>query len=114
MWYGLPHGAQIIIAKFMRHKSPLWFKIHRAVQSVGLLFVVAAFIIAVSAFNVFKAGHAPMNLVHGLIGMVVMLLGVLQPINAFFRPHATNPVSVIEPSQPQTPLCASACLCVAY
>eukprot|EP00419_Tripos_fusus_P012797 CAMPEP_0172668790 /NCGR_PEP_ID=MMETSP1074-20121228/9275_1 /TAXON_ID=2916 /ORGANISM="Ceratium fusus, Strain PA161109" /LENGTH=355 /DNA_ID=CAMNT_0013485477 /DNA_START=70 /DNA_END=1137 /DNA_ORIENTATION=+ len=81
----LPMG--VAVAKFLRHRDPLWFKIHRACQMIGLIVAIAGAIIAFTQFNVFQAGYPAKNLAHGTMGAIIMTLGILQPINAFFRPH---------------------------
>ena len=40
----LPMG--VTIAKTMRHRNPLWFKVHRACNVLGLVFATVGFIIA--------------------------------------------------------------------
>jgi len=77
----LPIG--VFIARFGRIKNPLWFKIHRAVQVTGLLLAIAGFVIA---FLMVATGHL-LAVPHSFIGLIVMALGIQQPINAFFRPH---------------------------
>jgi len=82
----LPSGT--LIAKFYKHRpGGLWFKLHRGIQMLGLLLAVIGWIIALMNFNVFKdVGFR--NYQHGICGMVVMVLGILQPLNALIRPHA--------------------------
>jgi len=81
----LPSGT--ILAKFFKHRPDgLWFKLHRAIQSFGLLLAIIGWIIALMNFNVFlDVGFR--NYQHGICGMVVMILGILQPLNAIARPH---------------------------
>ena len=81
----LPSG--VLIAHFLRHRDPLWFKLHRAIQVCGLCLALAGFIIAVTQFDVFAQGYYAPAQAHGSCGLVVMVLGLLQPINAYFRPH---------------------------
>jgi len=80
-WGGLiPFG--ILAARYMdRGAGPLWIKIHKASQVSGLLIALGAWIIAIVDFDT-AAGEA-----HGIIGLIVMVLGLLQPMNAFVRPH---------------------------
>lgn len=82
----LPSGT--LIAKFFKHRPDgLWFKLHRGIQFLGLLLAVIGWAIALVNFNVFMdVGFN--NYRHGICGMVVMVLGLLQPINALIRPHA--------------------------
>lgn len=89
--WGLLLPSGVIAAKTLRHKGPVWFKLHRGVQVTGLLLATIGWIIALSRFNVFIAGGAKLSLIHGSLGMVVMSLGLLQPLNAFFRPHPSKP-----------------------
>ena len=83
----LPLG--VISAHFLRHRpNGLWFKIHRPMQMAGLSVAFIGWMIAIFRFDVFSAGPKKnLSFVHGTLGMVVMTLGLLQPINAFFRPH---------------------------
>jgi hypothetical protein len=81
----LPSGT--ITARFFKHRPDgLWFKIHRALQIFGLLLALAGWVIALVSFSVF-GNKGLTNYRHGICGMVVMVLGLLQPINAFLRPH---------------------------
>ena len=82
----LPSGT--LIAKFFKHRPDgLWFKLHRAIQFLGLLLAVIGWAIALRNFNVFMdVGFH--NYRHGICGMTVMILGLMQPLNALIRPHA--------------------------
>lgn len=81
----LPSGT--LLAKFYKHRPDgLWFKLHRGIQVFGLLLAIVGWIIALINFNVFK-DYGFRNFQHGICGMVVMLLGILQPLNALIRPH---------------------------
>ena len=82
----LPSGT--LLAKFYKHRPDgLWFKLHRSIQMLGLLLAVIGWAIALVNFNVFlDVGFN--NYYHGICGMVVMILGILQPLNALIRPHA--------------------------
>jgi protein-S-isoprenylcysteine O-methyltransferase Ste14 len=88
----LPTG--VIIARLAKHKKPdgIWFKIHRALQVSGLVLALAGWVVALVQFDVFGAGIKDnISYVHGLLGSMVMALGLLQPLNAFIRPHAPAP-----------------------
>ena len=81
----LPLGA--IFARFFKHRpNGLWFSIHRPLQMVGLLVATVGWIIAITNFKVFGAPGFT-SYTHGVMGMLTMSLGFLQPINAFLRPH---------------------------
>lgn len=80
----LPNG--ILFARFFKHRPDgLWFKIHKFCQPIGLLFALAGWLIALINFDVFMDRDT--RFIHGLVGSIVMALGLLQPLNAYFRPH---------------------------
>lgn len=83
----LPMG--VITARLLRHRAHgLWFRIHRGVQSVGSIVATVGWMIAMANFDVFK--EFSKRSIHGGAGMLVMVLGLLQPLNAFFRPHIAD------------------------
>ena len=51
--------------------------------------------IAISNFSVFEPGYYSVAAAHGYMGCVVTVIGFLQPINAYFRPH-------VEKNQPKS------------
>lgn len=84
----LPSG--VVVAKFFRHRpNGLWFQIHRALQTIGLLCTIAGFVIAIRNFDVFQA-KGEISYQHGVMGATTMALGMFQPINALLRPHANE------------------------
>lgn len=87
----LPLGS--MLARFLKHRpDSLWFKLHRVVQTVGLIVALAGWIIALKNFDVFTPGNQGYNSYkHGVAGMVTMCLGLLQPLNAVLRPHHAAP-----------------------
>mmetsp|Transcript_69441 Transcript_69441/g.104770 ORF Transcript_69441/g.104770 Transcript_69441/m.104770 type:complete len:391 (-) Transcript_69441:64-1236(-) len=89
--WGLLLPSGVIIAKFLKHRPDgLWFRIHKPLQITGLIIALTGWIIALVNFNVFgDKGYT--NYYHGVMGCTVMTIGLLQPINAFFRPHAPEP-----------------------
>ena len=84
----LPGG--VIAARSLRHrKDDLWFERHKWMQAFGIFVALIGLIIALARFNVFVPGlEGTTGFIHGVCGLVVMGLGLLQPINACFRPHA--------------------------
>ena len=81
----LPMGA--IFAKFFKHRPDgLWFKIHRALQVLGLLFATVGWLVALTNFTSLN-DKGLNNYRHGVLGCVTMALGLLQPLNAVIRPH---------------------------
>jgi len=88
----LPLG--IITAVFLRHRpNGLWFKMHRTFQLVGLLFALVGWAIALKNFNVLGSGGGGTSALekkayaHAVCGTTAMCIGLLQPLNAIFRPH---------------------------
>lgn len=82
----LPLGVCIAVAG--RHRDPLWFKVHRAVNTAGLVIALIGFVIALDNFTVLDSADAGNKAYyHAIAGCIVMALGLLQPINALFRPH---------------------------
>lgn len=59
------------------------FQLHRGTQSVALVLATVGFFIAVVNFDSLPKGDS-----HKTFGIVVMVLGWLQPLNALVRPHA--------------------------
>ena len=84
----LPMG--VLIAHFLRHRDPTWFVIHRGIQFCGICFALSGFIIAVTQFSVFHPGYFAVAQAHGYMGCIVMTIGFLQPLNAYFRPHKSK------------------------
>lgn len=88
----LPLG--VITARFFRHRpDALWFKMHRVLQVVGLVIAIAGWAIALKNFNVLGSGGGTGSsedkgaYAHACCGTTAMCLGLLQPLNALFRPH---------------------------
>ena len=80
----------VLIAHFLRHRDPTWFVIHRGIQFCGICFALSGFIIAVTQFSVFHPGYFAVAQAHGYMGCIVMTIGFLQPLNAYFRPHKSK------------------------
>eukprot|EP00483_Globobulimina_turgida_P005558 UN05568 len=62
-----------------------WFKMHRSIQIMVVIFHLIAFIIAIVFVQDSDVKHFSNN--HMIMGLVVTILVMLQPLNAFFRPH---------------------------
>ncbi|XP_064603060.1 uncharacterized protein LOC135468627 [Liolophura sinensis] len=72
------------VARYARHRNPFWFYFHTTVQISGLCCSIAGFV-----FAVFSVQFDHFRFTHGILGLIVMILGILQPINAVLRPHKT-------------------------
>jgi len=66
-------------------------------QIVGCLLAMIGWIVALINFDVFGEGGEANYRAHGYIGNVIMSLTLLQPINAWLRPHKS-------PGEPRTPV----------
>jgi hypothetical protein len=65
-------------------EGPWWFMLHKVTQPLGL--VVALFgIVVILIYTRSHFGHAARS--HTIPGIIALTLGLLQPLNAFFRPH---------------------------
>lgn len=74
----LPLG--IVIARTLKDLDPLWFNLHKLFQVVGLMGAIVGYVIALLKFD------TPDDFRHRQVGLVVMVLGVFQPLNALVRP----------------------------
>ncbi|XP_017217320.1 cytochrome b561 and DOMON domain-containing protein At3g61750-like [Daucus carota subsp. sativus] len=80
----LPAGA--ITARYLRHKDPLWYYLHVALQFTGFLIVVAA--VAVGRL-LYGRLHASIP-AHRGIGFFTLVLSILQVLAFFVRPHVDS------------------------
>lgn len=80
--------AGIFAARFFKHAKPntgpsaRWFVVHKYVQSATGVLLLIGFGLGVYVSGTGSHFKEP----HGAIGLTVFLLGILQPINAYFRP----------------------------
>ncbi|KAK7258504.1 hypothetical protein RIF29_24083 [Crotalaria pallida] len=77
----LPVGA--IIARYFRHKDPLWFYLHSVIQLVGFIFGLATVLLGLQLYSKMHA-HIP---AHRGIGIFVLVLSILQILAFFLRPN---------------------------
>lgn len=73
-------------------ENGLWFKLHRAVQMLGVVLACAGFAVIVIGYKKAKMKH--FVLTHARVGLAVVVLAILQPLNAFVRPHKPGPDDV--------------------
>ena len=87
--WGVMIPIGVLVAGTLKDMDPLWFKIHQGGNMFGLMLALAAWILALIKFAPLNFGNEGDELgsAHTVIGMIVMILGIQQPINAFFRPH---------------------------
>ena len=77
----LPGG--VLIARYLKWKGKIWIKLHIGMQILGLAFGIAGLALALVQFGPLGGSLGG----HGLMGLLVSVLGVLQPINGFLRPN---------------------------
>jgi hypothetical protein len=91
----LPAG--VVVARTQRDNpakvqgAPLWFGLHRILQYTGWALQLAGFaiIVAQKGGSHFQSS-ATVGVIHMFFGLVIVIVGTLQPLNAFFRPHPTD------------------------
>ncbi|XP_042505780.1 cytochrome b561 and DOMON domain-containing protein At3g61750 [Macadamia integrifolia] len=76
----LPTGA--IIARYYKHRDPLWYYLHISIQFVGFIFGLAA---VVAGKVLYGKLHANVK-AHRGIGIFVLVLSILQILAFFIRP----------------------------
>eukprot|EP00762_Andalucia_godoyi_P004830 ANDGO_07236.mRNA.2 Cytochrome b561 and DOMON domain-containing protein At3g61750 len=94
--WGVLLQAGALIARYGKQmvgtKQPaLWFRLHRGLQITGLTFGLVAFVLGV----VSASGAKHFSFAHGIIGLIITILGVTQPLNALFRPHPGTPKRLV-------------------
>lgn len=85
--WGLLLPSGILIAKFGKHrKNAWWFKMHIALQPIGLIVSVIGWAIALVNFTTLEGGPG-ITFTHAVAGTITMALALLQALNGIFRPH---------------------------
>jgi len=77
----VPSG--VLIARYLKGAGPIWFQLHRAINSLGVLMFFIAWIIGL-------AEGSRTSKTHLSLGSIAVILGVLQVVNALLRPHAPD------------------------
>ncbi|CAK9140515.1 unnamed protein product [Ilex paraguariensis] len=77
----LPCGA--MVARHLKHRDPLWYYLHIAIQFVGFMFGLAAVVVGLSLYESMDANVPE----HRGIGIFVLALSILQVLAFFLRPH---------------------------
>ncbi|XP_076911249.1 cytochrome b561, DM13 and DOMON domain-containing protein At5g54830-like [Bidens hawaiensis] len=76
----LPGG--ILAARFTKHlPGDIWFKVHVYLQYAGLVITFLGILFAVAELHGFYLGS-----LHVKFGFLTILMGCMQPVNAYFRP----------------------------
>ena len=86
----LPWGAALANRARVVSGNGEWFKLHRRFQYVGWALQIVGF--AAIFAHVAQGSSAPSHFLstHAKLGLVVTIVGTLQPLNAMMRPHPTD------------------------
>lgn len=82
MGWGLFLPAGAIVARYLKHKDPLWFYLHAGIQFLGFILGLAAVVLGV---QVYKSMNADIP-AHRGIGIFALVLSILQIMAFFLRP----------------------------
>ncbi|XP_022757553.1 cytochrome b561 and DOMON domain-containing protein At3g61750-like [Durio zibethinus] len=77
----LPVGA--IVARYFKHKDPLWYYLHAGIQFLGFILGLAAVLLGIQLYRSMNA-EIP---AHRGIGIFVLVLSILQIMAFFLRPN---------------------------
>ena len=77
----------ILVANFCRAES-YWLPVHRATQSISVLLTTIGTIVIIAGVSE-TGGHHFIG-AHTFIGIVITVLAIMQPINAFMRPPSAE------------------------
>eukprot|EP00754_Rhynchopus_humris_P044739 Rhum_TRINITY_DN4364_c0_g1::Rhum_TRINITY_DN4364_c0_g1_i1::g.13851::m.13851 len=83
--WGVMSNIGVFAARYLKAAGPVWFKIHKTVMPLGLLFSTVGFGAIIASVS-----NKHFSFAHGGLGLAVMLLAYLQPLNAVIRPHAVG------------------------
>uniref|UniRef100_M4CTT6 Cytochrome b561 and DOMON domain-containing protein n=1 Tax=Brassica campestris TaxID=3711 RepID=M4CTT6_BRACM len=72
-----------ILARYLRHRDPLWYYLHISIQFTGFIFGLAAVILGIRLYNRIQ----PDIPAHRGIGIFLLILSILQVLAFFARPH---------------------------
>ncbi|KAI8486811.1 DOMON domain-containing protein frrs1L [Branchiostoma belcheri] len=86
----------VLMARFFKHiwpdsqlcKEKVWFAIHRAMMVSTVLLTIIAFILIMTYNNWLWAFHAG---AHAIVGIIVVILALINPLMALARPHPDQP-----------------------
>ncbi|XP_028404492.1 ferric-chelate reductase 1-like isoform X2 [Dendronephthya gigantea] len=91
-------SSGLFFARYTRQNWPdtellgtkVWFQFHRVLMAVVVLGTIASIVIIFVDLDGFTEHEGTVK-THAIIGLVVFLLAVLQPIGALLRPHPGTP-----------------------
>ncbi|CAI8615708.1 unnamed protein product [Vicia faba] len=85
----LPVGA--IVARYFKHKEPIWFYLHSIFQFVGFVFGLVTVLLGLQLHSKMHV-HIP---AHKGIGLFVLVLSILQVLAFFLRPNRDSKIRKI-------------------
>ncbi|CAD5111915.1 DgyrCDS1176 [Dimorphilus gyrociliatus] len=85
----LPRYFKLCWNKYQLFNEKIWFQIHRMCMITVVLCTITAFIVIFVEVKGFSQGSKP--IIHAIIGIIVTVLCVLNPIMAVFRPPPKHP-----------------------
>jgi Eukaryotic cytochrome b561 len=68
--------------------APRWLVIHKWFQYLGLLFSIVGFCLAIGFIQ--REASVHFDSLHSVLGLAVVLIGVILPLTAFFRPRSRD------------------------
>ncbi|EOX95709.1 PREDICTED: cytochrome b561 and DOMON domain-containing protein At3g61750 [Theobroma cacao] len=83
MGWGLILPAGAMIARYLKHKDPLWYYLHAGIQFLGFILGLAAVLLGVQLYRSMNADIPA----HRGIGIFVLVLSILQIMAFFLRPN---------------------------
>ncbi|GAB2271811.1 hypothetical protein Dimus_006642 [Dionaea muscipula] len=84
----LPLGA--MVARFLKHKEPLWYYLHTFIQFAGFFIVLSGVVVGQALYNYTHA--ADVAATHRGIGYFALTLCILQIIAFFIRPDKESKI----------------------
>ncbi|KAK3237636.1 hypothetical protein CYMTET_52308 [Cymbomonas tetramitiformis] len=76
----------VLVARHLKHRDPMWFKLHFWLMTTAVVLVLAAVILALVDLGPINAPY-----LHGQLGLLAVVLMALQPLNGYFRPGKNQP-----------------------
>lgn len=91
--WGIIMPTGVIVASVLKHRpNNFWFRAHKKIQITGLILAIIGLVIIMMHSTALsdKGAGGSSRYIHGIIGLTIMTIGIFQPINAYFRPHANS------------------------
>lgn len=89
--WGLILPIGVMIARFLRHRKPLWYYLHTIIQFAGFLIVLSGIVVGQALYNRVHADVAA----HRGIGYFALTLSILQILAFFIRPYKDSKIRAL-------------------